>query len=945
MKRWRGIVGGALTAALLSANLYPAQAAGVLDGFPDAALRSCVSRILALPGSPGPAKVDTVWCDAKDGVVRDLTGLDALTDLKNILLLDSDVKKLDVLEKLPGLNRIGVQSSGSLDLSPLAHLPHLFWLQLYEPSRTDIDFVRSLPAISTLKLRVAPTADLTPVLDMPKLTTLSLSVGPDADVSVLAELPETLSLSLVATGTTFPTAPRTKHLEHFSASGAELRSLDGLEAITATDGGIAGGTLTDISAISSMGFSSLYLSLPIGADLTAVASLTSLRTLILGQQRPASLAPVCRAPQLAKLTLSFAGQKDLAELAGCTTLTELELRANDITDLAPLGKLTALRSLDLSGNKIADVSPLRTLTNLQQLDLSNNQLTRVLALRTLTSLEKVNLDFNEVTDLSPLAGLSTLTSLSATWNPVTTLGPSGSLKNLELLDVTARGQVSTLDALRGTTRLTRLKLAGNLVRDLSPLSEVPDEAELDVRGNQIADFSPLAGWTGTLLATDQLVVLPDAKQAVPYPARLLDHHGKPLTLAPHSSVDYAAGTLTYDSPGFHQNSFWSGKTAANSPISVTLQQSVTEGEPFKVTAKPTIPWANPRIGKPITFVKAPKWSPTPSSITYRWFRDASPISGANAVSYTPIAADAGSSLWVQVTAHRKGYADSVVDSNYTDNVPYRTLKKTPTPKLIYQGKLKAGSILTAKPGTWDAGVTLTYRWQRDRKNIPGATATTYRVTAADAGHKLRVRVRGSKTGYQSTSGDLIVSKYSATVTPAKAKFAASAKPTIIGSRAVGQKLTATVDWTPEAKLTYQWYRNGKKIKGATKASYTLKASDLNDRFSVRVTASTSGYTTVAKTSAKTGKIARGRIIPATVSIGGTPAVGQTLSGHHGVWQPNRITFTYQWYRDGKAIEKATSKTYQVPTAEAGHTLTVRITGARKGYTTVRRTTPGVVIGR
>ena len=107
---------------------------------------------------------------------------------------------------------------------------------------------------------------------------------------------------------------------------------------------------------------------------------------------------------------------------------------------------------------------------------------------------------------------------------------------------------------------------------------------------------------------------------------------------------------------------------------------------------------------------------------------------------------------------------------------------------------------------------------------------------------------GSKTGYSS------VKKYSTQVRPAKARFTASTKPRITGTRAVGNKLTASVNWTPKATLKYQWYRNGKKVKGATKASYTLKASDRNDRFSVRVTASRPGYTTIAKNSAKTARI-------------------------------------------------------------------------------------------
>jgi hypothetical protein len=69
------------------------------------------------------------------------------------------------------------------------------------------------------------------------------------------------------------------------------------------------------------------------------------------------------------------------------------------------------------------------------------------------------------------------------------------------------------------------------------------------------------------------------------------------------------------------------------------------------------------------------------------------------------------------------------------------------------------TVLTATPGTWSGTPTFTYQWERTSgavwASISGATASTYTVTAADVGSKLRIAVTatnaaGSSTAYSHT---------------------------------------------------------------------------------------------------------------------------------------------------------------------------------------------------
>lgn len=84
------------------------------------------------------------------------------------------------------------------------------------------------------------------------------------------------------------------------------------------------------------------------------------------------------------------------------------------------------------------------------------------------------------------------------------------------------------------------------------------------------------------------------------------------------------------------------------------------------------------------------------------------------------------------------------------------------------------------------------------------------------------------------------------------------KPTISGTAKVGQKLTVTKGaWKPSsAKLSVQWYRSGKAIKGATKSTYKLTKSDAKKVITVKVKASGKGLQTVTRTSAPTAKVAK-----------------------------------------------------------------------------------------
>lgn len=181
---------------------------------------------------------------------------------------------------------------------------------------------------------------------------------------------------------------------------------------------------------------------------------------------------------------------------------------------------------------------------------------------------------------------------------------------------------------------------------------------------------------------------------------------------------------------------------------------------------------------------------------------------------------------------------------YYGTVEGDTFDSAPAPSVT--GKAVVGSRLTsdtrgdATPGQDGTSP----QWLRDGRAIPGATATSYRIVAADAGTVLTVRYTWRKEGYTNvttTSSDVRVGAANVT------------RPTVSGTAAVGKRLTASRGTWAGSGWTYgyQWYRGGTALKGATRSTYTVAKGDRGSTLTVRVTAAKSGFASATAASSGT----------------------------------------------------------------------------------------------
>ncbi|MFC0681869.1 hypothetical protein ACFFGH_28890 [Lysobacter korlensis] len=280
----------------------------------------------------------------------------------------------------------------------------------------------------------------------------------------------------------------------------------------------------------------------------------------------------------------------------------------------------------------------------------------------------------------------------------------------------------------------------------------------------------------------------------------------------------------------------------------------------------------------------------------------------------------------------------ILDCNASaDGCDLNLHSETPT----ISGNTLAGETLTAHAGDWGpAPLTLTYQWYRDGFGILDADEPTHRLTNADAGSMITVRVRATKPDYNT------VAKMSAPTGPItgvvepKRPQITGVPPSDHGAPEVGQTITAVSSgWDPAAvTLSYQWRRSGDPIPGAADSSYQVVPADAGHTLTVTVTGTAPNHIAAEATSYPTWPVPGGVFAAAPApTISGTAAIGETLTVKPGAWSPAAEVFHYQWLADGTPLWMATGPTYTVPAGSGDSRISVRVTAHRRGFTPTTRT--------
>lgn len=370
------------------------------------------------------------------------------------------------------------------------------------------------------------------------------------------------------------------------------------------------------------------------------------------------------------------------------------------------------------------------------------------------------------------------------------------------------------------------------------------------------------------------------------------------------------------------------KTVSRTSGSLAIQTVLKD---FSISPAPVI-LGTAQVGKTLSAATG-AWSPAPN-FSYQWKRNGIPV-GSDEPTYMIQENDLNAAISVVVSGSQQGFRTIARESEVTSPVVAAALVikdfvLSPVP--ILSGKAEINQTLTLIPGTWDAGAVLLAKWYRNGVEIPGETGLSYRLLIADVGSRISVGVRGAMLGYQA-----VTRMSQPTDTISALQFSSPPTPVVSGIATTGQSLTVNAgNWEPGSTLTYQWFRAGNAVAGATATSYLLTANDVGFPISVVVTATKDGYATLARNSSSTSAVAQAQLASTpTPVISGSPLLSTTLTASWSAWDTG-VSLVGQWKRNGVNIPGATTASYVLNSDDVGAAITFELTGSKPGYPSVTK---------
>ncbi|MES2701457.1 MAG: Ig-like domain-containing protein [Bacteroidota bacterium] len=281
-----------------------------------------------------------------------------------------------------------------------------------------------------------------------------------------------------------------------------------------------------------------------------------------------------------------------------------------------------------------------------------------------------------------------------------------------------------------------------------------------------------------------------------------------------------------------------------------------------------------------------------AGFSYQWLLDGTPIAGAT---------DAVHAATVSGT-----YTVIVTNSTGCSASDYATVTIDPLPAAIV---FISGSLTVCQ----GAAVTMTaafaggstYQWHNTAGPIAGATSNVFSASVAGAYWVVETTAAGCSAS--SVTNTVVVNPLP-----------------VVGISLSGSKVfcsggNVTLSAAAGA-YTYQWYKGGLPVAGATNATHVASAAG---GYRVRVTNSATGCTDITHADTVVTVVNTPLTIlpltPATFCWGGSAMLATSVPAA-------ATTATYQWYRNGVIIPGATAANYNATTA-GNYTAVVSIPGS------------------
>ena len=318
-------------------------------------------------------------------------------------------------------------------------------------------------------------------------------------------------------------------------------------------------------------------------------------------------------------------------------------------------------------------------------------------------------------------------------------------------------------------------------------------------------------------------------------------------------------------------------------------------------------------------------------VNYQWYANGELIEGATGDTFTPGQAHIGKVFTVQASITDALGHTEVVSSALTAAVA--NVNDALTGDVSISGTPEQYQTLTASHTLADIDGLgdVTYQWQANGQDIPGATGNTFTLDQTHVGQVLTV-----KASYTDAFGAKEALSSAPTAAVANVNDALTGDVTISGTPEQYQTLTAShtlADIDGLGTVIYQWQANGQDIPGATGNTFTLAQAHVGQVLTVKASYTDAWGAAETLSSAPTAAVANVNDAPeGQMFVGEANKMIQLIEQGSPLQADNNLTdvdglgeVQYQWYAQGQLIEGANTSTFIPTQAQVNQTLTVKAT--------------------
>lgn len=183
---------GCFVLTFLCAGIQPARAVSdtYIVPIPDMNLRALIGSTVGKPTdniTVGDLRQMEKF-DNKGKVIEDFSGLEYASNLQELKLTNTRIKKINFLADMTNLHVLDLSDNAIVDVSPLRNLTNLNELVLYNNKIEDISPLSGLVNLSNLNLETNRVQDISPVSNMRNILYLNLASNNISNITPLSRL-------------------------------------------------------------------------------------------------------------------------------------------------------------------------------------------------------------------------------------------------------------------------------------------------------------------------------------------------------------------------------------------------------------------------------------------------------------------------------------------------------------------------------------------------------------------------------------------------------------------------------------------------------------------------------------------------------------------------------------------------------------------------------------